>query len=408
MPSASPAVLELVARIEAFCQSRLASGGEQLAADMRELRRGVDVLDVRFSEMAAAFAQTDQYELEGSYSPIHWMRQNCHMTSGAAAARVAVGEHVEDVPRSLEAMSGGEIGFAHLALIAGEAAALAESGSSKQFDEARLLEKARDFNVGRFRNFCHHERHSNDPAAYAADETSKVEARSLSLKTGEGGMLWIRGVLDPAGGATLRAALEPLAQRAGKGDDRRLDRRLADAAVELADHALDRGTLPRRGGQRPHLQITATLDTLQQRCGAPAGDLVLSLPISAAAVGRIACDCSVTRFILGADSQVIDVGRTTRRIPPSTRRALHMRDKRCMWPGCDRPASWTSAHHLRHWIHGGPTDLDNLVLLCGRHHWMVHEAGWIIVRTGPGEYRVIPPMPDFVAALARGPDTGAA
>src|SRR5437899_2172177 len=83
------------------------------------------------------------------------------------------------------------------------------------FYESRLLEKAREFNVGRFRNFCHHERHATDPAAYAADEASKVEARSLSLKTGEGGMLWIRGVLDPEGGATLRTALYPLARRAG-------------------------------------------------------------------------------------------------------------------------------------------------------------------------------------------------
>ena len=312
-----------------------------------------------------------------------------------------------DVLQSAEAMSGGEIGFAHLALIASEAAAHVQAGHAWQFDESRLLEKAREFNVGRFRNFCHHERHATDPAAYAADEASKVEARSLSLKTGEGGMLWIRGVLDPEGGATLRTALYPLARRAGKGDDRRFDRRLADAVVELAHHGLEKGSLPASGGQKPHLQVTATLDALEQRRGAPAGDLELSLPISGAAIARIACDCSVTRFILSADSQVIDVGLTTRRIPPATRRALHVRDKRCRWPGCDRPPSWTSGHHLKHWTRGGPTDLDNLVLLCHRHHWMVHEGGWSIVRTEKGEFVVIPPVPDVLAGLARGPDVGA-
>ena len=113
------------------------------------------------------------------------------------------------------------------------------------------------------------------------------------------------------------------------------------------------------------------------------------------AVERLACDCSLTRVLLSADSQVIDVGRTTRKIPTATRRALGVRDRGCRWPGCDRSAAWTSGHHLTHWVKGGPTELGNLVLLCHRHHWLVHEGKWQIARGEDGEYLVIPPQADW-------------
>jgi hypothetical protein len=220
------------------------------------------------------------------------------------------------------------------------------------------------------------------------------------LKTGEGGMLWLRGVFDPEGGAVIRTALEPLARRNGKGDDRTRDRRLADAAVELAGHSLDHGLVPQRGSVRPHLQVTATLETLKRNLGAPAADLEFSLPISAETVERLACDCSLTRIILGAESAVIDVGRTRRTITPSQRRALNVRDRGCRWPGCDRPVTWTSGHHIRHWNQDGPSDLPNYLLLCFRHHWMAHEGKWQVVKTDDGQILAIPPRLDIYQRLA--------
>ncbi|HEY5033654.1 MAG TPA: HNH endonuclease, partial [Candidatus Dormibacteraeota bacterium] len=127
------------------------------------------------------------------------------------------------------------------------------------------------------------------------------------------------------------------------------------------------------------------------------------LPISAKAVERLACDCSLTRILLNSDSMVIDVGRAKRQIPTGTRKALNARDQHCVWPGCDRPASWASGHHLVHWIHGGSTDLPNLALLCYRHHWMVHEGGWQILRGDGGRMVTIPPTVTF-GPSPRGPD----
>jgi hypothetical protein len=309
-----------------------------------------------------------------------------------------VGAQLKNMPESAEAVAGGEIGFAHLALIARTATALAESGSNKQFDETQLLQKAKEFSVGRFRIFCDHQRHANDPEGYAAEQAQAVEERSLTLSSGESGRVWVRGVFDAEGGAVLRIALEPLAKSSGKGDDRKMSRRVADALIELAGHSLDNGMTP----QRPHLQVTTTLETLLQHAGAPAGDLELSLPISAASVERLACDCNVTRILLDADSEIIDVGRSKRIMSPAQRKALHVRDKGCRWPGCDRPASYTSGHHLVHWVKGGPTDLDNLVLLCLRHHWLVHEGKWQLIKTESGGLLAVPPQLDLFRRLASG------
>ena len=87
----------------------------------------------------------------------------------------------------------------------------------------------------------------------------------------------------------------------------------------------------------------------------------------------------------------MDAGRSARTIPPSLRRALVARDRGCRFPGCDRPAEWTDGHHLRHWAHGGETTLQNLALLCRRHHRRVHEQGWRLEWGAKGELLAAPP-----------------
>ncbi|HSS94432.1 MAG TPA: HNH endonuclease signature motif containing protein, partial [Candidatus Dormibacteraeota bacterium] len=136
---------------------------------------------------------------------------------------------------------------------------------------------------------------------------------------------------------------------------------------------------------------------------APAAEMEFALPISSKAVERLACDCSLTRILLDADSMVIDVGRAKRVVSGAQSKALRVRDGGCVVPGCDRPARWSSAHHVVHWIHGGATDLSNLTLLCYRHHGMVHEGGCQLVRSDDGRMLLVPPATPF-QRLARGPD----
>jgi hypothetical protein len=106
-------------------------------------------------------------------------------------------------------------------------------------------------------------------------------------------------------------------------------------------------------------------------------------------VERLACDGCLSRVLM-ADSQVIDVGRATRSVSPSQKRALRARDKHCRFPGCDRPVSWTSPHHIEFWARGGATNLPNMVSLCYFHHRCVHEGEWQVVKAAGG-FKFIPP-----------------
>jgi len=96
---------------------------------------------------------------------------------------------------------------------------------------------------------------------------------------------------------------------------------------------------------------------------------------------------------LGAPTQLLDLGRATRVITPALRRALALRDGGCTAPGCDRPPPWTDAHHLAHWLHGGTTSLDNLILLCRTHHLAVHEGNWQLGRNPTSRQVTLAPPP---------------
>lgn len=366
------------------------SEGFELGQQLIRMRHAIDLQELAFAKLAADFAATDQWECDGSVSPIDWIRLNCHMTSTAASDRVAVGEHIPKLVESIAAMVHGDVGYAHISVMTRTADAVGDA-----FDETALLAVARDNSPGKFHFKCLHYRHSVDPKAYADQQEGLTEQRKLSLSTAEDGCLLINGVLDPVGGAAVRSALEPLAQKSGAHDDRLRDQRLADALVELASRS-----------QTTQLQVTSSVETLLGLLGAPAAEMEFSLPVSAATVERMACDCNLTRILM-QESIVIDVGRSKRTVEGPVRRALVARDQHCRWPGCDRPAKWSAAHHVVHWMHGGGTDLDNLVMLCHRHHRMVHEGGWQLIKSEGGEILTVPPtnyFPIRPGPEPRGPD----
>lgn len=403
VPGSDP-LADLAASVQRFTGgSPTDEAPESLASELIQLRHLIDVLELRFSATAAAFAATDFWENWGSVSPIQWIRYECKMTGGAAADRVCVGEQMARLPQSRQAVTDSRIGFAHLAVIARTADTLVSSSTATPFDEQPLVKKAEELTVGRLWRYCYHLRHATDPEQLAEEQADATSRRRLRLSPCEDGSLLLDGWLDSAGGAAVRTALEPLARPTGEGDDRCREHRLADALVELSTHSLDAGLVPQQAGQRPHLQVTTSLETLKGLLGSPAGEMEFAFPICAKTVARLACDSTITRVVLASDSVVIDVGRAKRVVSGSTRRALDARDGHCQWRGCDRPPSWSAAHHVVHWARGGLTNLANLVLLCYRHHWMAHEGGWQLVRTDDGRLLTIPP-PWTTSLGARAPD----
>jgi hypothetical protein len=136
-------------------------------------------------------------------------------------------------------------------------------------------------------------------------------------------------------------------------------------------------------GERPHVIVTIDVESLDRSENAPStgrsagarlgGRLADVGPIAAEDALMWACDAQIIRVITDAASRPLDVGRTMRITPPWIRKALIVRDGGCVFPDCGRPPSWCDPHHVVHWTNGGPTALSNLVLLCRRHHRLIHH-----------------------------------
>ena len=107
-------------------------------------------------------------------------------------------------------------------------------------------------------------------------------------------------------------------------------------------------------------------------------------------VRRIACDGSLLHITEDIAGNPLDIGRKTRAVPPAMRRALQARDGGCRFPGCGH-RRFVDAHHIKHWADGGETSIDNLVLLCRRHHRLVHEGGFNLEKIADGRIRFTPP-----------------
>jgi hypothetical protein len=211
-----------------------------------------------------------------------------------------------------------------------------------------------------------------DRESFARDSEHLHNRRRLHLSKTLGGMVRLDGELDPEGGELVITALRSLVEPTNLDpeDTRSQAQRRADALVELCADHLNHGQVPVNGGRRPHLTLTTTIGSLQGDT-TPA-ELESGVLITPEAARRIACDAAVTQITQDGGS-TLDVGRTTRTIPPAIRTALIQRDGGCTHPGCGRPHRWCDAHHITHWAHGGPTSLENLTLLCRRHHRMAHQ-----------------------------------
>ena len=208
--------------------------------------------------------------------------------------------------------------------------------------------------------------------AQGAEERARRlwEGRHLHVSPTIEGTVRIDGSLDPESGQSLLVALRAVQDawtRDGTHDTRSAPQRRADALVELCRSFLDRSDRPQAAGERPHVVLTVDLESLGGKPGRRS-ELEDVGPITPESDRRLACDAGVSRIITMGASEPLDVGRKTPVVPAGMRRALVLRDGGCRFPGCGRPQAWCDAHHVKHWADGGSTALENLVLLCRRHH----------------------------------------
>jgi hypothetical protein len=181
----------------------------------------------------------------------------------------------------------------------------------------------------------------------------------------------LRGSFSPASAALIDAALAVAETKDADGELRVPSERRADALVDIVRHFLDTHDRPRRRRHTPHVNIVVTPDQLEHgRSGSTLGGRV----IPGWGIATMACDSAIRRMVL-ADGEILELGRLVRTATPAQFDAVATRDRHCRYPGCDRPASWCDAHHAFPWENGGLTDVDNLVLLCRRHHTRIHQRG---------------------------------
>jgi hypothetical protein len=199
------------------------------------------------------------------------------------------------------------------------------------------------------------------------------EARSLHWwRDRQARVVRFQGALADQDWTVVQTALDRIADQAPPDPDGGLrlptERRHADALLQMASQALGADTDADRATVVIHMDA-AGVRNAEFENGLATADSVLH---------RLACDARIETVLEDSRGVAVGVGRATRRIPAWLARQLRYRDQGCRFPGCER-RHWVHAHHLVHWIDGGPTDLENLITLCGYHHRLVHEHRWRIV-----------------------------
>lgn len=264
--------------------------------------------------------------------------------------------------------------------------------------ESALVEFAIDNPADLVRRLAIRWRDALDVDGVEPREEQLIARRALHRTVLANGMKRYRLDLDPAGAAFLDAAIDaqvgaairvprfdgpdaghPFAGDSGAGDEalpdpRTLPQMAADAVVDLARHGIvcTDATVPLPSAT---IVVRMTIESLRTGVGAASIDGSMQ-PISATTARRMAADAHLIPMVLGGAGEVLDIGVSRRLFSRAQRIALAERDGGCAWVGCPRPPSHTEAHHIEWWSRGGETNLSNGVLLCSRHHHVVHAHGW--------------------------------
>ncbi len=325
----------------------------------------------------------------GFLSCAHWLQWRTGIDLGAAREKVRVARALAALPRLSDAMQRGTISYAKVRAI---------SRIATPENEAQLLDLAYAGTAAHVERVVRAWRRC-DRVEEARDTERRHLSRTVTTYVDDDGMLVLRARLTPEIGAVVQRALDAASERlyqesknaaspTSVAEEVTAAQRRANALGLLAECALHADL--DRGSSADRYQVVVHVEGAT--AGASPSQAVIELGdggvhVSAETSRRLTCDASVVVMREGPDGAVLDVGRKTRTIPAAIRRALAARDARCRFPGC--AARRCDAHHITHWRDGGHTALDNLVLLCRRHHRLVHEGGVQAVQHQKGDVTFI-------------------
>ncbi|HEY7456812.1 MAG TPA: DUF222 domain-containing protein [Solirubrobacterales bacterium] len=370
-----------------------------LEREIGELAAHIAAATCRWLTLVAEFDRRGAHEGWGFHSCGAWIAWRCALDPRSAREHVRVARALVELPAVRELFARGELSYSKVRAL---------TRIATEENEAELVEMARFATAAQLERIVRGYRR----AVSLESAEAAHSRRFLAWEWDEDGSLCIRGRLSPEDGALFVKAIEQgreevrereeahAVAQGGSAEPGAVRVNGADALLEVAERSLAGGGDIRPAGERHQVVIHADAAGWRIEDG-PA--------ICAESAMRLACDASI----------VLDVGRKTRAVPAAMRRALDLRDEgRCRFPGCEN-RRWVDAHHIVHWARGGETKLDNLVLLCGHHHRLVHEGGFSLARKTDGSLlfrrpdgRVVPSVPrpvrgSRVALEARNREVGA-
>ena len=350
----------------------------------------IHAAEYRLLELIRELDQQSPWSTLEVKSCAHWLNFRCGIALGAAREKVRVAHALPTLPAIKSAFRDGKLSYSKVRAITRVATPETEQDWLQVATSATAAQVERI--VRRVRQAVSLE---DRAAAFAL-----YRNRELQIYPVDGGMWTIQGHLTPEQGAVLRQALDRAMEWLGEpriGGEVPDAARQADALVALAERFL---ALPPGEDETLHTadryQVTVhvSAETLREGAAIDPNDPPETEDgsvIAAETARRLGCDAAVVPLLETAEGEPLALGRKTRTISPALRRALKRRDGGCRFPGCTH-TRFVDGHHIRHWADGGETNLDNLVLLCRRHHTLLHEGG----------YRVVKDDRDFIFCRADG------
>ncbi|TDI51260.1 MAG: HNH endonuclease [Acidobacteria bacterium] len=350
-----------------------------------EIDRGFDhfgglrgATDAQLCSLIQAADVAQSWMTDGARSLNDWVAARLRLRHETAAQLVGIANRLSDLPVLSARFACGDLSLDQTDAISRMATAGTEEGLIEEalgLSNAVLDRKAR---------------RANPPSA----ESERAAHRERAL--------WIQRTLDGASGRLtahlpnleLEIVETAITQRADKmGPDPETglfdaySQRMADGLVEVCATSGDQTTV-----SPPQITVHADLEALVTE-DAGVTELGSGTLVPNETARRLSCDC-VVETVVTDGRVVVGVGRNTRTIPGWLRRLVTHRDGgHCQFPGCAN-TRWLQVHHIQHWSHGGATDLDNLILLCGFHHRFVHEHHWHI--TSNSQNQVVFRRPDWI------------
>ena len=378
-----------------------------LGDEINELAAHIAAATCRWLQLIAQFDRGEGHLQFGFATCAEWLAWSCSISPATAREQVRVARALDELPRVRAAFARGHLTYSKVR---------AMSRIATTDNEEYLLMLAQHATAAQLEETVRKYRGSS--AVSLEEANAAHEQRQLSCTWDDDGFLNIRGRLATEEGALLVQALEiaretlraharadvraaadtPNGQSHVSAETENHGTTKADALALMAETLLAGGPQQRVGGARTELVVHVDADTLVED-GAPDGTCHVEggTGLHPEAARRLGCDAGLVR-IIERDGRPLSVGRKRRTISPAMQRALVARDHGCRFPGCARTRG-VDAHHVKHWAHGGKTELTNLVLLCWTHHRLVHEGGWSVEPEASGftfrnrQGRAIPNVP---------------